>query len=136
MSSVKSEFLFNLPSLFNIVDLFDHLALIFLCWPILLIKMVITHKWWLINYRLSISITTRTEVTRSRQHIWIIIPWRIIIMNIKVRSHGIDIGDPCEGNDIDLWQLLHCWFWLWNFSLREDFGRLDRLAWLTIGFKM
>jgi hypothetical protein len=61
--------------LFDTIDLFDHLALIFLCWLILIIKMVITHRWWLINCRLSISNIVWTNISRKRRRIQIIIPW-------------------------------------------------------------
>jgi hypothetical protein len=66
------------------IDLFDHFAFIFLCWPILMIKTVITHRWWLVNYRLPMGKIIWTKITR-RRHIWIKIPWRTKIIHIKVR---------------------------------------------------
>jgi hypothetical protein len=41
------------------------------------------HRWWRINYWLSISYILWTGIFR-RRHIWIIMPWRTEIMHVKV----------------------------------------------------
>jgi hypothetical protein len=63
-----------------------------------MIKTVITHRLWLINYRLPMGLI---KITR-RRHIWTIIPWRTKIMHIKVRF-------PWHRHWWSIWRKWH-WF--------------------------
>jgi hypothetical protein len=65
------------------INLFDHLAFIFLCGPILLIEMVIMHRWRFTNCCFSIC---NIKTSRKRWHIWIIILWQIKIKHAEIRS--------------------------------------------------
>jgi hypothetical protein len=116
------------------IDLFNHFALIFPCWPIFMIKMVITHRWRFINYRLPMSNIILTKITR-RRHIWIMIPWRTKIMHNKKRF-------PWHRHWWSIWRKRH-WFvrvtplsiLIMELISRRSFGRLeflDRLAPLTL----
>jgi hypothetical protein len=50
---------------------------------------------------------------------------------LKSTPHGIFIGDPNDGNSIDVEKLFHCRFLSWNWRFGDDLGYLDLLGQLA-----